>query len=72
MIKFIRRKIFYHQIKKAIFEAFEHGDEWINLITKLAVACKDMTPDDVKKEFISALAEKIHSNNQKTKKTEKE
>lgn len=62
---FIMRKIFHHKIKKAIFETFNHADEWINMLTKLTVSVKDMTPEDVRKEFISALAEKIHEDNKK-------
>ncbi len=67
MIKFIKRKIFYHSLKKAIFEAFEHGDEWITMITKLAESCKEMTADDVRKEFLSAVAAEVHKQNQKDK-----
>lgn len=62
---FIKRKVFYHQMKKAIFETFNHADEWINMLTMLAVSVKDSTPEDVRKEFISTIAEKIHDDNNK-------
>lgn len=57
----IRYMMFKHKMKVAIFEAFDHGDEWIKFLTGLAVAYKDAAPEDIHKEFIGKLAEKIHS-----------
>ena len=69
MITWIRSKIFYAKLKKEIFKAFVHGDDWIKFLTNLAVAYKDATPEVIRKEFISALAEKVH--NEASKEREK-
>ena len=59
--------VFKHKMKVAIFDAFNHGDEWIKFATKLAVAYKDDTPDDIRKDFIDAIATKVHEDNKKDK-----
>lgn len=56
-----------HKMKVAIFEAFNHSNEWIDLITKLANAYKDATPEEIRNEFMVALTTKIHEDNQKKK-----
>lgn len=58
--------VFKHKIKVAIFDAVNHGDEWIKLMTNLATAYKDAAPDDIRKDFIDAIATKVHEDN-KTK-----
>ena len=58
---------FKHKMKVAIFDAFNHGDEWIKLVTNFAVAYKDSTPDDIRKDFIDAIATKVHEDNKKDK-----
>ena len=68
MIKYIRMKMFYYQMKKTIFEMFEHGDEVINFITNLAISCKDMTGDDLRKEVVHAIAGLAHDTAQKERK----
>lgn len=64
MIKFIgnyiRSKIFYARLKVEIFKALSHGDDYIELFTKLAIAAKDMTPDEVKSEFMQTFAGIVH------------
>lgn len=67
MITWIKQKLFYSKLKKQIFLALEHGDEWINMLTKLATSCKDMTPEDLRKEFMATLCETIHDANEKQK-----
>ena len=63
MIKYIKMKIFMSQMKLALADMFEHGDMVIKLITELAISCKDLTGEDLRKEFISALATAIHEDN---------
>lgn len=71
MIKYIKMKLFYFQMKRAIFEAFEHGDDVINFITNLAISCKDMTGDELRKEVIHAIASLAHDQAVKERETEK-
>lgn len=71
MIRYIKMKLFYYNLKKEIFNAFEHGDEVINFITNLAVSCKDMTGDDLRKEVIHAIAELAHDQAVKEREAEK-
>ena len=59
--------VFKHKMKVAIFDAFNHGDEWITFVTKFATAYKDATPEDIRKDFIETLAVKIHEEGNKDK-----
>lgn len=72
MIKYIKMKLFYYQMKKSLFEMFEHGEDVLNFITNLAISCKDMTGDDLRKEVIHAIAEMTHDAAQKEREAEKE
>lgn len=60
MINYIRSKIFYARLKVEIFKAFSHSDDYIELFTKLAIAAKDMTPEEVKSEFLKEFAGIVH------------
>lgn len=60
--------IFKHKMKVAIFDAFDHADEWVRFVTNFAVAYKDSSPEEIKKDFISALAGKVHESAQSEKK----
>ena len=60
MITWIRSKIFFAHLKKEIFKAFSHGDDWMKFLTNLAISYKNATPDEIRKEFVSALAGKVH------------
>lgn len=57
--------VFKHKMKVAIFDAFNHGDEWITFATKLAVAYKDATPEEIRKDLIMDIAEKVHEDGHK-------
>lgn len=59
--------VFKHKMKVAIFDAFNHGDEWITFVTKFATVYKDATPEDIRKDFINVLADKIHEDGKKDK-----
>ena len=63
----IEYMVFKHKMKVAIFDAFNHGDEWIKFATKLAVAYQDASAEDIRKEFISEIASKAHEEAQKNK-----
>lgn len=65
MIRYIKMKLFYYNLKKEIFNVFEHGEDVINFITNLAVSCKDMTGDELRKEVIHAIAGCAHEEAQK-------
>lgn len=60
MITYIRSKLFWMKIKIELFKALNHSEDYIGMFTKLAIASKDMTPDEVKKEFLKELASVIH------------
>lgn len=59
--------VFKHKMKVAIFEAVNHGDEWITFVTKLAVAYKDTTPEEMRKDLIMDIAGKVHEDSKKNK-----
>ncbi|RFZ78211.1 hypothetical protein DS742_13920 [Lacrimispora amygdalina] len=60
MLNYIKSKLFYAKLKMEIYKALSHSDDYIEMLTKLAIASKEMTPDDVKKEFLAELASVIH------------
>ncbi|WP_099467736.1 hypothetical protein [Konateibacter massiliensis] len=60
MLTYIKSKLFYAKSKIEIFKALEHSEDYIGMLTKLAIASKDMTPEEVKKEFLKELAGAIH------------
>ena len=60
MLNYIKSKIFFASLKMELFKALSHSDDYIEMLTKLAIASKEMTPDDVKKEFLAELASVIH------------
>lgn len=60
MFTYIKSKLFFAKLRIEIYKAFEHSEDYICMFTKLASASKDMTPDEVKKEFLNVLAGVIH------------
>lgn len=68
MIRWIKQKLFYAKIKREIFNAFEHGDEFFSMLNKLAISLKDATFEEVRHEFISALAGFAHEQAEKDRK----
>ncbi|WP_342759395.1 hypothetical protein [Kineothrix sedimenti] len=73
MITYIKSKLFYAKLKIEIFKAFSQSNAYIEMLTKLAIASKDMTAEEVKKEFLKELAGVIHDSVHKddTKDTDK-
>lgn len=65
MLKYIKIKLFYHQMKKSVYEIFVNADDVLNFITNLAVSCKDMTGEDLRKEVIHEIAKTAHDAAQK-------
>lgn len=59
--------IFKHKMKIAIFDAFNHADEWIKFVTNFAIAYKDATSEDISKDFMMALAGEIHKDKESQK-----
>lgn len=70
MIKYIKMRIFFFQMKMSIFQMFEHGEDVINFITNLAISCKDKTGDDLRKEVIHEIASLAHDQAQKEREAE--
>ncbi len=60
MITYIKSKIFWAMLKIEIYKALSHSDDYVELFTKLAIAAKDMTPDEVKSEFMKTFAGIVH------------
>lgn len=60
MITYIKSKIFWAMLKVEIYKALSHGDDYIEMFTKLAIATKDMTPEEVKSEFMQTFAGIVH------------
>ena len=60
MLNYIKSKLFFVKLKMEIYKALSHSDDYIEMFTKLAIAAKEMTPEEVKKEFLRELASVIH------------
>lgn len=60
MLNYIKSKLFYAKLKIEIYKAFSHSDDYVKMITKLAIACKDMTAEEVKAEFLKEFAGAVH------------
>lgn len=71
MIKYIKMKLFYYNMKKAVFEMVNNADDVINFITNLAISCKDKTGDDLRKEVIHEIASLAHEQAVKEREAEK-
>lgn len=57
---YIRSKIFFANLKMELFKVLTHGDDYVEMFTKLAIAAKDMAPDEVKSEFMQMFAGIVH------------
>ncbi|WP_333648334.1 hypothetical protein [Lacrimispora sp.] len=57
---YIKSKIFFARLKMELFQAFSHSDDYMELLTKLAISAKDMTPEEVKVEFMKEFAGVVH------------
>lgn len=60
MITYIKSRLFFMKLKMELYKAFSHSEDYIELFTKLAIASKDMTPDEVKNEFFKEFAGVVH------------
>lgn len=60
MITYIKSKIFWAMLKIEIYKALSHSDDYVEMFTKLAIATKDMTPEEVKSEFMQTFAGIVH------------
>lgn len=60
MFTYIKSKLFYAKLKMEIYKALSHSDDYIEMFTKLAIAAKDMTPEEVKSEFMQTFAGIVH------------
>lgn len=60
MLNYIKSKLFYAKLKMEIYKALSHSDDYIEMFTKLAIAAKDMTPEEVKGEFLKEFAGIVH------------
>lgn len=67
ILDWIGSKLFFAKLKIEIYRTAKHSDEWIKFATNLAIAYKDATPDDIRKDFIDAIATKVHEDNKKDK-----
>ena len=62
MITYIKSKLFFMKLKMELYKALSHSEDYIELFTKLAVASKDMTPDEAKNEIFKEFASVVHDN----------
>ncbi len=60
MFNYIKSKIFFAKLKIELYKALSHSEDYIELFTKLAIASKDMTPEEVKSEFFKEFAGVVH------------
>lgn len=60
MINYIKSKLFFAKLKIELYKALSHSEDYLELFTKLAIASKDMTPEEVKSEFFKEFAGVVH------------
>ncbi|WP_395546697.1 MULTISPECIES: hypothetical protein [unclassified Lacrimispora] len=60
MINYIKSKLFFAKLKVELYKALSHSEDYLGLFTKLAIASKDMTPEEVKNEFFKEFAGVVH------------
>lgn len=64
MIKFIgdyvKSKLFFMMLKVELYKTLSHSEDYLEMFTKLAIASKDMTPEEVKSEFLKEFAGVVH------------
>lgn len=65
ILDWIGSKLFFAKLKIEIYRTAKHSDEWIKFATNLAIAYKDATPEEIRTELISAVAEKVHEDGNK-------
>jgi hypothetical protein len=60
MITYIKSNLFFMKLKMELYKALSHSEDYIEMFTKLAMASKDMTPEEVKSEFLKEFAGVVH------------
>lgn len=60
MINYIKSKLFFAKLKMELYKALSHSENYLEMFTKLAIASKDMTPEEVKSEFFKEFAGVVH------------
>lgn len=60
MINYIKSKLFFAKLKIELYKALSHSENYMELFTKLAIASKDMTPEEVKSEFLKEFASVVY------------
>lgn len=60
MINYIKSKLFFAKLKVELYRVLSHSEDYMELFTKLAIASKDMTPEEVKSEFLKEFAGVVH------------
>lgn len=60
MLKYIKSKLFFAKLKMELYKALSHCEDYLEMFTKLAIASKDMTPEEVKNEFSKEFAGVVH------------
>ena len=60
MITYIKSKLFFAKLKVELYKVLSHSEDYLEMFTKLAIASKDMTPEEVKNEFLKEFAGVVH------------
>lgn len=60
VFNYIKSKIFFTKLKMELYKALSHSEDDLEMFTKLAIASKDMTPEEVKSEFFKEFAGVVH------------
>ena len=71
IVKWFKNKVFEIEMKYAIYSTIEEfikeQEDIIKFVKKLYIVLKDVPIEDLKKEFVHAIAEVVHEANQKDK-----
>ncbi len=60
MFNYIKSKLFFAKLKVELYKALSHSEDYFEMFTKLAIASKEMTPEEVKSEFFKEFAGVVH------------
>ncbi len=60
MFNYIKSKLFFARLRVELYKALSHSEDYLEMFTKLAIASKDMTPEEVKSEFLKEFAVVVH------------
>jgi hypothetical protein len=60
MFNYIKSKLFFAKLKVELYKALSHSEDYLEMFNKLAIASKNMSPEELKSEFLKEFAGVVH------------